>query len=425
VRDQTVAGEVTKKWDVKNFEISQRDCVILRELAEKVAEAAAKPEQQERIALWKKHNMLEPTRPLIFCDPENGWNEIITDLDIKCESELAILWENRLRKDLFWANEMGDDKVIDNNFCVYYVYNDSGWGIDAELLRTKEKGSYTWKPSLENFGQIDTLHYPEITINEEATKKIFEIAKYIFDGTLNVQLRGQWWWSLNPSNDLMYMRGLEQLMIDFYDYPDEVHCIMAFLRDGYLSKLNYLQKNDLLGRNDGNIYVGSGGFGFTDELPSSGFNNHVRLCDMWGFSESQETVYVSPVMFEEFIFTYQLPLMEPFGLTCYGCCEPMDRRFEIVKKAHNLRRVSVSPWADREVMRDALGADYIYSYKPNPVDIAQKYSDWERIRKQLRETIKLTKNCRVEIIMKDNHTIGNNPENVKTWCRIAKEEAMR
>jgi hypothetical protein len=200
---------------------------------------------------------------------------------------------------------------------------------------------------------------------------------------------------------------------------------MAFLRDGYLDKLDFLQKNNLLSRNDGNNYVGSGGFGFTSELPSPGFDGKVRLCDMWGFSESQETIYISPQMFEEFVFAYQLPLMTPFGLCCYGCCEPMDLRIEIVKRAGNLRRVSVSPWAHREKMRDALGVNYIYSYKPTPADIARPASDWERIRKELRETLAIAKDNRLEIIMKDNHTLGNNPDNAKTWCRIAKEEAMR
>jgi hypothetical protein len=251
------------------------------------------------------------------------------------------------------------------------------------------------------------------------------MAKYVFEGILHVELRGQWWWSLNPSNDLAYMRGLEQLMTDFYDHPNELHRLMAFLRDGILHKLDFLQTNNLLSRNDGNIYVGSGGFGFTDELLAPEFNGQVHICDMWGFSESQETTYISPAMFDEFIFSYQLPLMEPFGLTCYGCCEPMEKRWEIVKKARNLRRVSVSPWADPEKMKEALSGDYIYSYKPNPADIAQEHSDWERIRKQLREIVQLTRDCRVEIIMKDNHTIGRNPENVKRWCKIAKEEAER
>ena len=53
---------------------------------------------------------------------------------------------------------------------------------------------------------------------------------------------------------------------------------------------------------------------------------------MWGFCESQETVGVSPKMFEEFVFAYQLPILDRFGLNIYGCCEPLDRRFDIVKR---------------------------------------------------------------------------------------------
>jgi len=33
--------------------------------------------------------------------------------------------------------------------------------------------------------------------------------------------------------------------------------------------------------------------------------------------------------------------------------------------------------------------------------------------------------CRVEVIMKDNHTLGRNPVNPVAWCRIAREEAER
>ena len=47
------------------------------------------------------------------------------------------------------------------------------------------------------------------------------------------------------------------------------------------------------------------------------------------------------------------------------------------------------------------------------------------IRQDLRKALEVTRGCRVEVIMKDNHTIGNRPENVVRWCRIAKEEAER
>jgi hypothetical protein len=51
--------------------------------------------------------------------------------------------------------------------------------------------------------------------------------------------------------------------------------------------------------------------------------------------------------------------------------------------------------------------------------------DEERVRSDLRATFAATAGCRVEAIMKDNHTIGNNPQNVIRWCRIAREEAER
>ncbi|GAH67957.1 unnamed protein product, partial [marine sediment metagenome] len=45
-----------------------------------------------------------------------------------------------------------------------------------------------------------------------------------------------------------------------------------------------------------------------------------------------------------------------------------------------------------------------------------------QVRKKLREALEITKGCVVEVIMKDNNTIGKNPENVINWVRIAKEE---
>ena len=145
--------------------------------------------------------------------------------------------------------------------------------------------------------------------------------------------------------------------------------------------------------------------------------------DMWGFCESQETVQVSPEMFEEFVFPYQMPIMERFGLNCYGCCEPLDKRWRVVEQFPRLRRLSVSAWADFEKMAEQLGADYIYSVKPAPADLALPKIDEDRIRRELRELLRITKGCRVEVIMKDNHTIGKNPENVTRWCQIAQEEA--
>ena len=122
---------------------------------------------------------------------------------------------------------------------------------------------------------------------------------------------------------------------------------------------------------------------------------------------------------------FVLPLLERFGLNCYGCCEPLDKRWHVVERFPRLRRVSVSAWADPAAMAEMLGNRYIFSYKPNPADLAMPSFDEERIRAGLREVMRITRDCRLEVIMKDNHTIGRDQTRVTRWVRIAREEAER
>ena len=139
---------------------------------------------------------------------------------------------------------------------------------------------------------------------------------------------------------------------------------------------------------------------------------------MWGFGESQETVGISPEMFEEFVFPYQIEILERFGLNCYGCCEPLDKRWHIVEKLPRLRRVSVSPWADRRFMAERLGNRYIFSMKPNPADLAMPEFDEDRVRATVRQDLAAARGCVVEMIMKDTHTICNEPSRVTRWVQI-------
>ena len=117
-----------------NDTISPRDRAVLRQLAGQVAELAARPVEQEKRDLWYRHNALQPTRPLVFCDPEHGWHEIITPDDLACEGELARGWEFRLRQEIFWGAQMRDDRVIEPFFDVPHVHTNSGWGVHGEKV---------------------------------------------------------------------------------------------------------------------------------------------------------------------------------------------------------------------------------------------------------------------------------------------------
>jgi len=424
--DQTAAGKIVTGFTPEDLSMSREDREVLRVLAQRVAGIAASARMQETRRLWTQLNMLQKTRPLVFCDPENGWNEIVTESQMQCRGKLARRWEMDLRKEIFWGEEMRDDKPVEPCFDVPYTVPPDHWGLEAVYHRTENQGSCVWDAPVKDYAtDLDKLHAPKVAIDWETTNGSLEIANDVFGGILTVRLKGIWWWSLGLTWPAATLRGLGNIFCDFIDHPDDLKRLLSIISKGYLEKLDYLESNGLLSLNNDGTYVGSGGYGFTEELPQGDFDGHVRCADMWGFTESQETVNVSPRMYEEFVFPYEKPIMDRFGLTCYGCCEPLHSRWHVVRGHHNLRRVSCSPWADLERMAEYLEDKYILSMKPSPSPLATPEIDEESIRAGLRHALDVTKGCVVEVIMKDNHTIGKRPENVVRWCRIAQEEAER
>ncbi len=424
--DQTAAGKILTGFCREDVAMAPEDKAVLVRLAERVAGIAASSRMKEVRQLWKDLNRLRPPRPAVFCDPENGWNEIVTEAQMACRGKLARRWEMDLRKEIFWGEEMGDDKPVEPFFDVPYTVTPDDWGLAAVYHKTAATGSYVWEAPIQDYGRdLKRLHAPAFDIDWDTTRGTLQIAQEVFDGILTVRLKGTWWWSLGLTWPAATLRGLGNLMLDFVDHPDELKELLSIISRGYLEKLDRLEAEGLLGLNNDGTYVGSGGFGFTDELPQKDFAGKVRCRDMWGFTESQETVNVSPAMYREFVLPCEKPIMGRFGLTCYGCCEPLHGRWQHVREHHGLRRVSCSPWADLEKMAENLEDRYILSLKPNPAALAVPSLDEQAIRSELRRAFDAARRCVVEVIMKDNHTIGNRPENVVQWCRIAKEEAVR
>ena len=119
--------------------------------------------------------------------------------------------------------------------------------------------------------------------------------------------------------------GLEAMMINLLDHPDEMSVLFNFITADMLALLDSQVSRSLLQLNNGNDYIGSGSYGFTGELPGPDFmtGGQVRSTDLWGNINSKESVGISPDMFEEFIFPSCVELAKRFGLVYYGCCEPV------------------------------------------------------------------------------------------------------
>jgi len=396
---------------------------VLRRLAERVAEIAGLPEQAARRETWYRHNALKGDKPIVLAFPEGAWRELLPEGTLETADGVARDWEMRLRQTIYSWEHLHDDQVTEAVFNVPYVSAVSDWGVPIEHVKTEDLGAYTWKPPLVELGDIKKMHYREWRVDVEETKKRAALARDIFGDLLGVRVRGTFWWSLGMMWTAILLRGIERLMLDMYDNPGWLAELMTILRGGTLAELDYLEKGGFLTLNNEDDYVGSGGFGYTRELPAEGYKGRVRARDMWGFAEAQEFVSVSPEKFREFCFQYQLPILARFGLNCYGCCEPLHTRIHIVKEIPNLRRVSVSPWCDLKVAARELEDKYIFSYKPNPAVLAGERFNERAARDALARCLKIARGCKVEMIMKDTHTLRGEPRRLERWTEIAQEVA--
>jgi len=408
--------------------ISAPDRRVLRDLARCVAEIAALPVQAERRELWKKHNSLQPTRPMILVFPEGSWEELLNDKELQCEGEENRRIEWALRSRIYCHEHFQDDTVIEREWVVQKVIHNSGWGLEGRRIpSSKARGAWKFDPVIKDPSDLKRLRFPEIIYDKEATEHKLEQAQELFGDILNVKLKGVAHISYHLMNQYTSWRGLEQMMTDMYRQPQMLHDAIAFLEEGHRRILQQYVDQNLLSLNNDGAYHSSGGNGYTNELPKPGFNpDHVRPCDMWASAEAQEMAQVSPRQHAEFSLHYEKRLLEPFGLNGYGCCEDLTRKLDDVFTIPNLRRISISPFADVETCAEKLKGDYIFSWKPHPANLVGQFDEGS-IRSYIRHTIEAAQkhNCVLEMILKDTHTCEHHPERFDRWTQIAREEVNR
>jgi hypothetical protein len=218
--------------------------------------------------------------------------------------------------------------------------------------------------------------------------------------------------------------GVQELYLDLRDRPELVHKGIDRLMRAYLSTLDQFEQQNLLNLNNGYNRIGSGGMGYTDDLPQPDYDPaHVRAKDLWGSSASQIFDCVSPRMHWEFALQYEVRWMSRFGLNYYGCCDRLDGKMSILEKIPNLRKVSMCPFINVDRAVANMGNRYVFSYKPNPAVLAEDTWNLDKARHELKTVLDKAKahGCVVEVIMKDISTVRYEPQRLWEWAKMATE----
>lgn len=413
---------------------STHDRDVLRRLAGELAEQAALPVHAEKAELWRKLNDLEPVRPLVWFD-EIPWSELNDndELTQQCEEDFCREIEDRFRKILYQWRHFPGDMILEPFFACPKVWGweSSRFGLEANVEyrdqeETRNIKAMHFTPILVEPEDVEKIRNPKIGYDQETTEANYQRMCDLFEGILPVRKVGRTnYWSCPADNVFMWI-GLQQAMMDLVMRPEMIHEAMRRTVEGYLAELDQMESFGLLECNNGPYRIGSGAYGHTNQLPARPDNDPpVRAMDSWGCSAAQIFSEISPDMHWEFVLQYEQRWLERWGMTYYGCCEPLHRKLDILRKIPNLRKISMSPWVNDVAGAEKIGRDYVYSLKPNPAILAEDKWRPEQARKELRDRLEATRGCNVEVILKDVSTVRNAPRRLWEWATMAMEEAER
>ena len=408
--------------------VTPGDREILRWLGARKAEIAALSVHAERAKQWRRMNDLDPVKPMVWIT-EQPWHELNADgeLTLRTESDFARDLELELRQTIYGWEHTPCDLIVEPEMYCPIAFTDSGMGLagDTDLAITDSENvivSRHFHPVISGEDDLHLIQRPELGLDEARTERCFAVMSEIFNGVIPVVRRGLPGLVFSPWDELVRWTGIQEVLLDLALRPEYVHALMEKLLDTYLYRLDQVEELGLLASNNTNIRVGSGAYGHTGELPAPQYTV-VPLADMWGFATAQLFGSVSPAMHHEFALQYEIRWLQRFGRNYYGCCEPLHDKIRILEQVPNLRKISMSPWADLAAARELMGERYVYSLKPNPSWMAGEGWEPEAFREELRGNLSILEGCAVEIPLKDISTVRRDPQRLWEWARVATEVA--
>ena len=412
--------------------ISQKDRGVIRDLARRVAVIAAGPAQEAKLAEWRRHNGLKPGKAMVLVSPEDVWDEFLPKSVLQCEGEAARSYEWTLRARLYMAENIRDDQPVSGNWDIELTVDDPGCGLAWNYSRHNIDGSRRseeFESVIADDADPDKIvHNRTVRVDHAATQREFDQMSELFGDILNVRKRGVRGFGIAVIDTFIQWRGIEKLMWDLIDRPQWLHRFFELMTESHIDAARQLEAMGVLECNNGNNGVGSGGLGATDELPAEGFDgSRVRLRDMWGFSTTQIFSEVSPAMHDEFAINYEARFLDLFGLNCYGCCEPLHKKVDLVRKLPRVRRLSMSPFVDWVAGAEAIGGDFIYSAKPQPSYLAGENWDLDICRREIETILTAARanGCTVEFILNATLTSHGQPWRYHQWTDMVQHTARQ
>ena len=413
-----------------NWQISPEERASLRALAEKQAAYAALDVMQQRKQMWFDLNDGKSgARPPVIMETWTFNRDFMPESVFQCQSATGRSIERQLIENIRNFELINDDKVMPDTFDIgwFTKIDEFGIKIETEFIKDSdgvETGYHYLHPITDLERDFPLLKPATCRVDRARTLAWKAFLEELFGDVLPVRIRSGTYANAMLTQQVIKLMGMEPFFIALFDTPDAVHQLMAYLRDNTLRIMRWAETEGLLCVNNGNQVSFGSSYNFTTKLDGS---DPARLGDMWGATNSQETVGISPEHFHEFCAPYYRAVCEPVGLLYYGCCEPTHTFWEDIRQMPHLRKVSINRWTDQQFMADALrDTPIVFSRKPDP-NLLGVYPalDEEKWAAHIGETLDATRDVLTEIIIRDVYTVHGDLTKPRRAVEIARREIDR
>lgn len=401
-----------------------QDEIILRKLAREYAIAAADERNWENRQLHTAVNDLKMIRPVVLIS-EIPFHELNFDgsLTLQCQDPVLRSAEEFLRKQLFQWKYFPADMILAPYFPVQKIMHSTGngWTVSEEILATDSKNhivSHEYHDLLEDESALEQFHLPVVTYDKEATMAQYERIANAIGDILPVRLTGHNSY-FSTWDDIARYRGVTPLLMDLVERPEYTHQIVSKMTEYYISLSEQMEALGLYEMEPLHMHCTSA---LNSTLPGEYDGGTVKRSQIWGRGMAQIFASVSKEMHEEFDIEYMKKIMEPFGLVYYGCCEPLDKKIDLIEKLPHLRKISITPWADIDNAAEVIGNRYVIANKPNPASVAGKL-DEDALRAEISRILAACKRngCSFDMVLKDISSAGYDINNLIRWEQIVME----
>lgn len=212
----------------------------------------------------------------------------------------------------------------------------------------------------------------------------------------------------NPAG---HLRGLEGMMMDMMENPELVHRLINTILQGQMAMLDTIEREKvpILPNTDTPML-------FSDPINADKQDNFT-LMDCWIHGNSQEFDQVSPAMFEEFLLNYQKTLFARFGAVCYGCCENLTKKLDMLLSIPNLKLLTCSAWTDMPTLVKKAGdrCCIMWRHKASEVAFPDNLHDFG---KDIRGQVKILDGCSYQVVLREMQSLMGHMDRLREWVQV-------